>query len=281
LVEYFHRSSVATSIMAAFLETLKGLLSADPREKRQQADGYSPAARAGSGAAVRANFPTGGRGYRREAMTGLQGIRGGHYDASVRQPELLPGAYARRNFVDRTTGQAFDYLPGLATMQDLEFGVAATVPGGRPPRAFPVQDVPSFGPQLNMDQQISMIAQRRALGLDGRLPAVALVRDVSSDFNRPSDGRPSPYDAQQMQSAVNRIWTKQDQIDPRVAESAGQTIDSVTNLVAHMQGTAATPSPAVPLAGTAQFYSEHAYGSGGPRTRTNQFRQNFYQGQRQ
>jgi hypothetical protein len=229
-----------------------------------------PGRRGGSVAASRPYMATGGMGYRREGMTGLMGIRGGHPDGTYRQPELVPGAYARKNLIDQKTQVPFDYLPGLATQQDLEFGLAATNPGGRPPRAFPVRASQAFGPQLSMDQQIAMIAERRARGLDGRLPKHALVRDVSSDFNKPTDGRPSPYDSKQMQNAVERIWTQQSQLDPRVAESAGQTIDSVSQLVRTMQEQ--TPNKAFATrAGTAQFYSEHAYGSGGPRVRLNQF----------
>lgn len=238
-------------------------------QQRERPDG--PANRGGGVAAVRPAMATGGMGYRREGMTGLMGVRGGHPDGTFRQPEIAPGAYARKNLIDQKTQVPFDYLPGLATSQELEFGVAATVPGGRPPRAFPVRAPQSFAPQLSMDQQISMIAQRRALGLDGRLPRHSLVRDVSSDFNKPTDGRPSPYDARQLQNAVERVWTQQSQLDPRVAESAGQTIDSVSQLINESQPKSyvyKAPSPAVPKAGQAQFYSEHADGF---RYRRNQF----------
>ena len=242
-------------------------------KRYEHADGAGR--RAASGAAHRQQMQTGGRGYRREAMSGIPGIQGGAYGGTIRRPEIVPGAYAQKNLIDRDTLLPFSYLPGFATQQELESGMSASM-GGRPARAYPVQAPQSFGPQLSMDQQVSMIAQRRAQGLDGRLPKYALVRDISSDFNKPTDGRPSPYDARQLQSAVNRVWTQTHQIDARTAESAGQTIDSVTQLVQASQPDAsAPPSPAIPMPGTAQFYSEHYDGRAGAPAyrRRNQFSQ--------
>lgn len=162
---------------------------------------------------------------RSQGLSGIQGIQGWRGRANYRQFKYTPGSleynknsnvYQKQHFRG-TAGGVVKHYPGpVASDYFLRDDQLAN------PMPSPyVQGQP--GELLTIDQQIRRIAERRAQGLDGRLPKYATVRDVASDFNRPSDGRPSPYNMEVMAKAVRRTFDRET-LHARTVESVQDTL---------------------------------------------------------
>jgi hypothetical protein len=172
---------------------------------------------------------------RSQGLSGSQGIQGWRGAANYRQFKYTPGSrdynkssnvYRKQHFRGNAGGVVKHYPGPVAGDYFLRDDQLAN------PMPSPyVQGQP--GELLTIDQQIRRIAERRAQGLDGRLPKYATVRDVSSDFNRPSDGRPSPYNMEVMANAVRRVQERET-LNARTLESVQDTIAEAERVYAAM-----------------------------------------------
>ncbi len=103
--------------------------------------------------------------------------------------------------------------------------------GGRPRGSKYIPDKTPYQ-AMGIDQMVKLVVDRRVAGIDGRYAKVTNIRDVTSDYNKPTDGRPSPYTAEIMNRSINRIFAREFEIDARTGESAIQTLQSVEAEVA-------------------------------------------------
>jgi hypothetical protein len=167
------------------------------------------------------------RNNRREGLAGAQGIHGWRGSANFRQPQLKPGVYGKHHFRGNAGGVVKHYpgpVAGDYFVRDDALGNPAYMEYARG----------EAGKILTIDEQIKRIAKRRAEGLDGRLPKHISVREVNSDFNRPSDLRNSPYNLEVMANAVNRTFRRETK-DARVLESVQQTLEAAQTMAEEMR----------------------------------------------